>query len=217
MKQKTYIRTEEVKSKQSEAMIQLHASGNFNQEKRVETYKFTINEKKARGENVGRKSKESGGVYKKNGDFKLCPVCSIPVYHTPKQILDSTVKCCSRKCLFKDETYRNKLRNINRDYMQTEEYKSKKLNPNTPAYTKYARKVRHFTELNYVLYHDLINPNNYPRTLCGVKGGYQLDHIKSIKECWNEGISPEKSADPGNLQIITWQKNLNKRKFDPIL
>jgi len=217
MKQGTYIRTQEVKKKQSESMKKRYNSDDFDHSTRVIAYKATVEEKRLRGEKVGRKSKREGGIFNTKGTSKPCPVCSKLVYYTPKQLLENKIKCCSRECLFKDDTYRNKLRNIDKSYMLTDEYRNKKTNPNTPAYTKYARRVRKISELNYVIYQDLINPNNYPRTLCGVEGGYQLDHIKSIKECWNEGISPEEAAKYENLRLITWQENLNRRKFDPIL
>lgn len=79
-------------------------------------------------------------------------------------------------------------------------------------YQRYARKVRHLSEKNYVLFVNEINPNRYPRTLCGVAGGYQLDHIVSISDCFLSGVSIEECSAKNNLQMITWQENLNKRK-----
>ena len=84
---------------------------------------------------------------------------------------------------------------------------------NTTEYQNYARKVRHLTESNYAKYNDIINPNKYPRTLCGVTDGYQLDHILGIRECFDKGLSIEDCADIKNLQMIPWQKNLQKRKW----
>lgn len=136
-----------------------------------------------------------------------CLVCNIIFEGIPSK----KRKLCSRKCLNIFS------KSIDKSYMQTEEYKDTLRNPNLPAYTKYARKVRKLSELNYVKFHNLINPYNWPRTLCGVDGGYQLDHKISIKECWNKGLPPEEAAKPENLQMITWQENLNKRKFDPII
>lgn len=84
---------------------------------------------------------------------------------------------------------------------------------NISEYQKYARKVRYLTESNYAKYKEMINPNDYPRTLCGVEGGYQLDHIIEIRECFDKGISIEECAKIENLQMIPWQSNLDKRKI----
>lgn len=87
-----------------------------------------------------------------------------------------------------------------------------KRNYNTKEYTKYARKVRYLTESIYAKYKEILNPKCHPRTLCGVPGGYQLDHILSIRECFDAGITIEDCARLENLQMIPWEKNLQKRK-----
>jgi transposase len=88
-----------------------------------------------------------------------------------------------------------------------------KRNYNTPEYKRYARRVRHLTESTYTKYKEVINPNGYPRTLCGVEGGYQLDHILSIRECFDAGLTIEDCAKFENLQMIPWEENLQKRKL----
>jgi len=85
---------------------------------------------------------------------------------------------------------------------------------NTSEFKSYARKVRYYSEKNYTKYKETLNPNNFPRTLCGVSGGYQLDHIKSVRECFDDNISIEECSDVNNLQIISWEENLQKRKFN---
>jgi len=82
---------------------------------------------------------------------------------------------------------------------------------NTTHYKKYCSKVRKLTEKNYVKYQNIINPNNYPRTLCGVEGGYQIDHKLSVRFCYNNNISEEVCSSVDNLQMLEWTKNLNKR------
>jgi len=89
---------------------------------------------------------------------------------------------------------------IKRDYRKSE-------------YDKYCRKVRNLTEKKYVEHIDIINPERYPRTLCGVSGGYQVDHIKSVRECFDKGFSVEFCASIENLQMITWEENLKRRRF----
>ena len=50
-----------------------------------------------------------------------------------------------------------------------------------------------------------------PRTLAGVEGGYQLDHIISIEEGWNTKKNPYIIGSINNLQFIKWEENLKKR------
>lgn len=174
----------------------------------VKTDKTIGRWRKQLGITVSKGSKKSKPKpYQKRTVHYECAVCSLVFEGIPSK----KRKVCSRKCL---GDYN---KTIDRSYMQTEAYKNSKRNPNTPAYTRYARQVRKLSELNYVRYQDIINPERYPRTICGVEGGYQLDHILSIKECWNNKLSPEKAADVSNLRLITWQENLDRRKFDPIL
>jgi transposase len=85
---------------------------------------------------------------------------------------------------------------------------------NTTEYQKYARKARWLTESNYAKYKEVINPDNLPRTLCGVNGGYQLDHILSVRECFDLQIPIEECADLKNLQLISWEENLQKRIYN---
>ena len=81
---------------------------------------------------------------------------------------------------------------------------------NTTDYKIYQRKVRWLTEKTYAQHKNLINPENYPRTLCGVDGGYQLDHINGVYECYVSGVSIEECSDIKNLQMISWECNLKK-------
>jgi hypothetical protein len=84
----------------------------------------------------------------------------------------------------------------------------------TTEFNLYKRKVRWETEKNYVLYKDIINPKNYPRTLCGVDGGYQLDHILGIFESYTNNIPIQECASLKNLQMIPWKQNLEKRNYN---
>jgi len=85
---------------------------------------------------------------------------------------------------------------------------------NKTEYQNYCRKVRYLTELEYSKYSDIINPHNKPRTLCGVDGGYQLDHIKGVSECFYSNVSIEECSSKENLQMIPWKENLDKRIFN---
>jgi hypothetical protein len=84
-------------------------------------------------------------------------------------------------------------------------------NPATPEYKKYARQVHGLSQKIYEEYKDVINPNNYPRTLCGVEDGWQLDHITPIKECFEKGLSPQEAAQVSNLRMLPWKDNLMRQ------
>jgi len=81
-------------------------------------------------------------------------------------------------------------------------------------FQKFARKVRRLTRETYDSNRHVLNPENLPRTLCGVEGGYQLDHKISIRESFDMGHSVYDCSQLENLQIISWQENLQKRKFN---
>ena len=77
-------------------------------------------------------------------------------------------------------------------------------------YKRYRQKVSTMTENEYRKNKDVINPNSYKRTLCGVIGGYQLDHILSVYYGYKNKISPEVISKSENLQMLPWDENLRK-------
>lgn len=81
------------------------------------------------------------------------------------------------------------------------------------TYPGYARKVHGLSQKVYEENIDIINPNRHKRTLCGVNGGYQLDHIMSIRECFDKNVPPEKAASVENLRMLPWKENL-MRQYD---
>lgn len=198
----TYIRTDKIKKKQSDSMRKKHSNTEYNwdeiNKKRKQSYK-TNGTKPGRNPGSGRE---------KTGSWFPCPECDTPVYHQKKMIENGIRKYCSRDCLMKSDVYRNKLKSVDRSYTQTEEYKDKFRKETTPEYRKYRNIVGKLSEKNYVKHFNYINPNNYPRTLAGVDGGYQLDHIKPIKECFDEGIDPEIASSVDNLRMLPWKENI---------
>ena len=84
-------------------------------------------------------------------------------------------------------------------------------NPLIKEYTKYARTIHALSQKIYEQNIDMINPNRYPRTLCGVKNGWQLDHIIPIKECFQRGITPQDAASISNLRMLPWHDNLMRQ------
>jgi hypothetical protein len=85
-----------------------------------------------------------------------------------------------------------------------------KWNPNKSEFKKYASKVTWLTILTYREHKDTINPNDFPRTLCGVDGGYQLDHKISIKYGFDHNIEPAVLSKVENLQMLPWKDNRSK-------
>ena len=87
-------------------------------------------------------------------------------------------------------------------------YEERYSNANSTEYKTYARKVHRLSSITYAENIDTINPNRYNRTLCGVEGGWQLDHITPIKECFTTGMSVEEAAHLSNLRMLPWRENL---------
>ncbi len=83
-------------------------------------------------------------------------------------------------------------------------------NPKKSELQAYTRKVHWLTKKTYDKYKALINPLGFPRTLCGTDGGYQLDHIISIREGFERQILPEILSEKENLQMLTWKENRTK-------
>jgi hypothetical protein len=77
-------------------------------------------------------------------------------------------------------------------------------------YWDFYNKVVWATEKTYVDHKEDINPDNHPRTLAGVDGGYQLDHIVSIDYGWKNKMTVEELSCKENLQMLSWQDNRNK-------
>jgi 5-methylcytosine-specific restriction endonuclease McrA len=94
--------------------------------------------------------------------------------------------------------------------MKTPEYSIAKSKDTTPAYRRYAGKVHRLSHKIYENNLDVLNPNSYNRTLCGVEDGYQLDHIISIKYGFDNNIPPETLSRIDNLRLIPWKDNLLK-------
>jgi hypothetical protein len=84
-------------------------------------------------------------------------------------------------------------------------------NPNSSKFQAYRTKVNWLSEKTYRKFKEIINPWDYPRTLCGIEGGWQLDHKVSVKEGFESGITVEKLSKMENLQMLPWQDNLAKR------
>lgn len=125
---------------------------------------------------------------------------------------------CSKECMYKSDLYWDTLnegiQNKDKSFYQSEEFRSKMRKPDTPEYKVYSRRVHTLTKHVYNKYKNEINPNNHPRTLCGVDGGYQLDHIITIREGFDNNVPPEDIAKKENLRMLPWKTNLMRNYED---
>lgn len=139
----------------------------------------------------------------------------------PNRVKDEVRQCIGKECLnsFVVKPAMKKKYCSHSCQQRTENVAAKGIgsrsirNPKIKEYTKYARKVHGLSHKVYEQNKNVINPNNYRRTLCGVEGGWQLDHIIPIKECFEKGISAEEASDINNLRMLPWRNNL-MRNFE---
>lgn len=159
---------------------------------------------------VSRKRKKYGIKLKKGSkkgkkrpwqikkEIRYCKQCNSIFEATPS----NSKIYCSSSCAGKS---------ADKSYMQTEEYKEKLKKPYTPEFRRFRNRVTKLSEKTYQENVDIINPKGYIRTVCGVENGYQLDHILSVKKCYEAGMTPEETSRLENLQILPWKTNLLKR------
>jgi len=83
-------------------------------------------------------------------------------------------------------------------------------NPNKSEFQRYSNQVRWLSEKEYVSHKAVINPLDLPRTVCGIDGGYQLDHRFSIKKAFELKLPIEEVAKVDNLQFLPWKDNRSK-------
>jgi hypothetical protein len=165
---------------------------------------------KKHSDEARKKMRDAKSKYKTEPVERCCSVCGTEWVAYIKR--DRERKYCSVNCY--KQTKKGKpfydASKIDKSYMKTEEYSKTKRKPDTPAYKKYRNRVNILTEKTYKKYCDIINPEQHPRTLAGVEGGFQLDHIISVRFCFDNGITPEQCSAVENLQILPWKTNLLK-------
>ncbi len=121
-------------------------------------------------------------------------------------------KYCSKRCQFDDPEFIEKMKHFDKSYMQTEDYRNSCRKEDTPKYIRFKNYTHRLSEKIYQKYKNEINPNNLKRTLCGIEGGHQLDHILTIREGFDKNLSEEFLSRKENLRIITWKENLKRNK-----
>jgi hypothetical protein len=78
-----------------------------------------------------------------------------------------------------------------------------------PKYFNYKSKVMSITRKQPI---NLLENFDKMRGLAGTKNGYQLDHIITIKNGFENNINPHIIGNIKNLQFISWEENLHKNK-----
>lgn len=87
-------------------------------------------------------------------------------------------------------------------------------NPHIDEYKRYAREVHRLSNQVYHQHKEQINPDNHPRTVCGVEGGWQLDHIIPVKQCFETGMTVTEAARIDNLRMLPWKQNLMRQYLE---
>jgi len=149
----------------------------------------------------------------KNSNIRVtckCDVCSF-IFDRQYQLImrQETQRCnsCHRKYVGSINGAAERAKERSKGYFGSNH---PRWNPNKTDFKEYAYNVRRITEENYNKYKYIINPNDYPRTKCGIENGYQLDHKISIKWGFLHGLNPKIVGSKDNLQMLPWEKNLLK-------
>lgn len=146
---------------------------------------------------IRSKTKEHKRPGKVKQETRTClhPECSNTFIVIPSR----TKQYCSHRC--------HSL-TVDNSHLQSAAVLAKRTKSTTPVYKRYKALVHRLSGKTYHENIDIINPERHPRTLNGVDGGWQLDHIKTIKECFEQGIPAEEVATVSNLRMLPWQQNL---------
>lgn len=88
---------------------------------------------------------------------------------------------------------------------------SKKWQQTASEWQKYRQKAHALTRITYSEHNQRINPHKYIRGKAGIKGAYQLDHIVSIRFCFDNDIPLEVCAHHTNLQMLKWEDNIGSK------
>jgi hypothetical protein len=137
-----------------------------------------------------------------------CSICGSEMLYSTKSnhVLAVKRNTGCRKCKNYKFTYDDILKAVaKRSGFDTYE----ELRETMPAYAKYANRVRSLTRKQPL---HLLENYDKPKGVMGQEGAWQLDHIISIYEGFQKGISPEIISELNNLQFIPWEENLRKSK-----
>lgn len=139
-----------------------------------------------------------------------CSVCSTNFKRSYQIAKRSLTKCnkifcynCSRKNVGKNMDTSNMIKASKKRIGK----KHPRYNPNKDKFKLYASEVRKITKRQPL---DLLDNYDKPRTICGIEGGYQLDHVVSIKEGFEKDIPAKYIGSLVNLKFVPWEENRKK-------
>lgn len=78
------------------------------------------------------------------------------------------------------------------------------------SWKRYQNDCAYMSDKAFYANESLLNPNGYPRTLAGVPGGHQLDHILPKAVGYAIDIPAELMSHIDNLRYIPWEENRQK-------
>lgn len=118
----------------------------------------------------------------------------------PRNLVTRNINCptCNK------DSKRNKMRAFN-------EKRHQEAQKRLIGWAAYKHRVYMLTRSSFKKYKQQINPENLPVGRAGVVGAYHLDHIKSVKYCFENNVTPEDCAHWSNLQMLPWLDNIRKR------
>lgn len=158
------------------------------------------------GANVGRGSKKGKPKdNRKTGWPSTCRLegCENEVWCTPHK----PEKYCSRDCMYSCEHYSSHLKKKRKPHEKPGLRKHDKT-----SWVSYRNKVHKLSDKVYEENRHIINPNDHPRTLAGVEGGWQLDHIIEVRWGFDNNIPVEVLCEVENLRMLPWKKNLERNR-----
>lgn len=79
-----------------------------------------------------------------------------------------------------------------------------------PEWLIYKSEVTGHTRRNYELNEMFINPKGLVRGKAGEEGAYQLDHIVSVRWCFDNNVPADICGHPQNLELLPWRDNNSK-------
>jgi hypothetical protein len=77
-------------------------------------------------------------------------------------------------------------------------------------FRKYRNRIAVRTKKTYMIFKEEINPYNLPLGKCGIDGAHQIDHILTVRQGFEQGVSIEEMSAKENLQVIPWLDNVKK-------
>jgi hypothetical protein len=125
--------------------------------------------------------------------------CGHENWTDPRNLVTKNTKCgvCNKQTKIDRLNTSSKLRSV--EFRKTAD-----------LWDDYRHRVYMATRATYRKYKHLINPFDLPRGKAGTRGAYQLDHIKSVRWCFENYIPVKDCADCSNLQMLPWLDNLKK-------